>query len=108
MGGYLWAVILFMVEKQSNDLIHLYSICLIKQLPAGVCGPVDGEEEVADGDHDRVPDRAARALRAAPLPLLLLLLLLTAGPHPAVHAQLGQVQDQPGDVRLGWVSLLIF
>ena len=86
-------------------LIHLYSICLIKQLPAGVCGPVDGEEEVADGDHDRVPDRAARALRAAPL---LLLPLLTAGPHPAVHAQLGQVQDQPGGVSMGWVSLLIF
>ena len=71
-----------------------------------MCGPVDGEEEVADGDHDRVPDRAGRALRAAPL--LPLLPLLTAGPHPAVHAQLGQVQDQPGGVSLGWVSLLIF
>ena len=68
-----------------------------------MCGPVDGEEEVADGDHDRVPDRAGRALRAAPL-----LPLLTAGPPPAVHAQLGQVQDQPGGVSLGWVSLLIF
>ena len=72
-------------------------------MTAGVCRPVDGEEEVTDGDHDRVPDRAARALRAAPLLLHLRLPLLTAGPHPAVHAQLGQVQDQPGGVSLGWV-----
>ena len=62
--------------------------------------PVDGEEEVADWDHDWVPDGAARALRAAPA-LPLPLPLLTARPHPAVHAQLGQVQDQPGGVW-GW------
>ena len=101
MDGYGWLFMgsNFIYGEEAGQWLDTFIFYLLDQ--AIDSWPVDGEEEVADGDHDRVPDGAARALRAAPALLPLPLPLLTAGPHPAVHAQLGQVQDQPGGVW-GW------